>query len=286
MRNCFRAAVCLPLLLISCEEKEGPANSQYGGTPAKEGKPEPRATKSDRRNFAQKKAAASQRLADLDAADAIPSPEDRNRAIAKWVWDTYELDPGLANEGFERLTPGSEEKNRLLQHFAMRLAEKDSGEAASWAATLEGDEEKSLAYGRIAVVLSETDPESAARLLSDSGMAGKEFDVAVVHVVQQWAGSSPESAADWVTRFNASESRKAGLKAITSVWMTANPEASIAWMSSLPSKQIREEALSGFAEAVLEQPPILREMTLNKATPEMRSRFEELERRAREEEDN
>lgn len=272
----FRAALCLPLLLVSCDEQK------KAGKTADEAPTENRVTKSGRHGLEERKRAYSERRSALAAVTDLPSAEERNRKLAEWIWEAWELDPELAREGLDKLTPGSEERNRLIQHHAMQLAEGDLEEAKSWASSLGTDEDKSIAFGRIALVISEKDPEGAARLLSDSGVAGREFDVAVVQVVQRWAGAAPASAADWVVRFDNSETRKAGLKAITSSWMTIDPEASLSWISSLGDEGMRQEAISGYAEAVLEQPDMIQDEMLRSASPEMQTRFEELEARARE----
>lgn len=277
----FPAALCLSLLLVSCEKEKQAVQISEDEVPAK------RVTKSDRpASLKESKKASDQRRAALEQAGNLPQGEERNQAIAQWVWDTFEIDPKLAREGFGLLTPGTPEMNRLLEHYAMRLAEQDVDEAKSWASSLESDEEKSLAYGMIAVVIAEQDPESAARLLSDSGIGGHDFDVAVVQVVQRWADTSPEKAAEWVTRFKKGDARAAGVKAITSSWITRDQDAAVRWISSLTNEHIRQEAITGFAETVQGQPPLLRESMLEKATPEMRSSFEELEARAREAEEN
>ncbi|RYG94873.1 MAG: hypothetical protein EON58_15350, partial [Alphaproteobacteria bacterium] len=172
------AALCLSLLLISCEKEQQEKKAPEERTTVQ------RATKSDRASgLKEKKEASEERRGALDQASNLPEGEERNKAIAQWVWDTFELDPELAREGFGRLTPGSEEKNRLLEHYAMRLAEQDLDGAKEWASTLDSDEEKSLAFGKIAMVISEGDPESAASLLSDSGIGGHDFDVAAIEVV-------------------------------------------------------------------------------------------------------
>lgn len=281
MKTRFAAVLCFPLLVAACDN-----DRQEKRQPAEEKPAAPAVTKTNRPDPADRKQAVAQRRTELAAAKDLPTGEERNRRLAEWVWDAFELDPELANEGFAQLAPGSEEKNRLLQHFAMRLAEQDSAQASAWAASLETDEEKSLAFGRIALVLAEEDPEGSARLLSESGVAGREFDVAVFHVIERWVDTAPADAAAWVASFDPGETREAGLKAITSTWLPEDPAACVAWLSSLQDESVRNEALNGYAEAVLQQPPAARPALLRDASPEMRSRFEELERRAREEEEN
>ncbi|RYD65388.1 MAG: hypothetical protein EOP84_31970, partial [Verrucomicrobiaceae bacterium] len=202
------AVFCLSALLLSCNEEKQTEQVQEDQVPAK------RVTKSDRASsMKEQKRVQDQRRTALEAATNLPEGEERNQAIAQWVWDTFEMDPQVAQEGIAKLTPGSPEKNRLLEHFAMRMVERDIDEAKTWASSLETDEEKSVAFGAIAAAVSKESPEDAAQLLSDSGVAGRDFDVAVVQVIQNWSATAPDKAADWVARFDNGESRKAGLKA-------------------------------------------------------------------------
>jgi hypothetical protein len=280
MKTRFRAALCLPLLLAACDDRRETRQSTEENTSA------PTVTKTARPEIEEKDQAFAERRTALAIVRDLPSGEERERRLAEWVWDAFELDPELAAQGFAQLAPGSEEKNRLLQHFAMRLSELDSEQATAWAASLGTDEERSLAFGRIALALSDEDPEGAARLLSDSGVAGRDFDVAVFQVVESWSNTAPENAAAWVASFDAGETRQAGMKAVTGTWLALDPAACVAWISTLQDETVRDEAINGYAEAVLQQPPAVRQTLLPHASPAMRSRFEELERRAREEEEN
>jgi hypothetical protein len=193
-----------------------------------------------------------------------------------------ELDPHLAAEAFLKLKPGSEEKNRLIQHYAMRLAEQSLDEAMKWAATLQSEEEQSLAYDNIALVLAESEPERAAQLLSESGIAGRDFDVAVVQVLQRWAASSPEGAAGWVVLFEAGEARTAGLKAVVGIWSRTDPEAALGWLDNLQNPEIRGEASQGLAQSILDLPEGAQDEMLRRVTPDVRSRFEILKTEAAE----
>ena len=51
------------------------------------------------------------------------------------------------------------------------------------------------------MIIAETDPQRAATLLSESGIAGRTFDVATVQVIQRWATQSQSRAAAWVALF-------------------------------------------------------------------------------------
>ncbi|MES2919993.1 MAG: hypothetical protein V4819_00500 [Verrucomicrobiota bacterium] len=266
----FFPLLVISLLLIGCEKSKRIATEPAERTAG------PRVTKSDRPPPDEPPKSRDQLLRAFKKAEEIRSPEDKNRALAAAIWDALDLEPELARQGLQQLTAGSDEKNRLLQHVAMRLAEQNVDDAVKWATALETEDEKSQAFGKIALVLSADEPERAAHLLSDSGVAGREFDVAVVQVVQRWAAQSPSDAAAWVVLFDPGETRSAGLKETLSVWSRNDPQAAFAWIAAVEDEQIHREAVAGMAEIILEQPESAQEEQLKLATPEMRAAFEKL----------
>ena len=215
MKGRLHLLLCLGLLLAACD-KPGASGSRAG-----ESQDAPRITKSIRPPREEAPALPGDFRAALRLAGEIEAPAARDTAIAQVAWDALELDPDLAREAFDQLSPEGVERIRLLQHFAMRLAENDPDEALAWAATLGSEKEIAAARGQIALVLSESDPERAANLLSESGIAGREFDLAVVQVLQRWAAKSPPEAAGWVVLFPAGRSREAGIKTVVSQWVAA-----------------------------------------------------------------
>ena len=228
MRSRIFQTLGFVLILGSCDKPKKlappPLADQAGG---------PRVTRSNRPAPDEPPQTRDQLLAAFSKAEGMISSDEKNRALAAAIWDALELEPELALQGLQKLTAGSEEKNRLLQHFAMRLTEKNVDEAVLWATALETEEEKSLAFGKIALVLSAKEPERAAHLLSDSGVAGREFDVAVVQVVQRWAAQAPADAAAWVGLFDPGDARRAGLKEIVAVWTRDDPEAAFSWIAAI-----------------------------------------------------
>ncbi len=270
----FFQLLCLGLLLVACDRSKkiapGPANQAD----------RPRVTKSARPAPDELPKPRDLLLATFQKAEEMSSPEEKNRALAAAIWDALELEPELARAGLHKLIVGSDEKNRLLQHFAMRLAEQNVEDAVQWAAALETDDEKSQAFGKIALVLSATEPSRAAHLLSDSGVAGRDFDVAVVQVVQRWAAQSPAEAAAWVVLFDPGDARSTGLKEALSVWSSNDPQAALAWIAAIQDEQIHREAVAGLAESIFAQPASVQLEQLKLATPEMRAAVEKLKAEA------
>ena len=269
----------LAVLLVSCDEPKKVAQVSEKNLTT------PRATKSVR-------ASGGESLPFRESPDPssrptaeMLTPEEQNRALSDKAWDVIDTGPDLALETFRQMTVGSEEKNRLLAHFAMRLADRDTNDAIRWANALTTDAEKSLAFGKIALVLSQNDPERAARLLSESGIPGRDFDAAVVQVVQRWATTSPADAATWVTLFSAGEARSAPLAEVVSMWIGQNATKAFAWIPTIPDPTLRREAESGAAHYILNESASSQETLLKSATAGTLSQFELLKSEATAEDD-
>ena len=269
----------LAVLLVSCDEPKKVAQVSEKTLTT------PRATKSVR-------ASGGESLPSRESPDPssrptaeMLTPEEQNRALSDKAWDVIDTDPDLALETFRQMTVGSEEKNRLLAHFAMRLADRDTDDAIRWANALTTDAEKSLAFGKIALVLSQNDPERAARLLSESGIPGRDFDAAVVQVVQRWATTSPADAAAWVAQFSAGEARSAALAEVVSMWIGQNATKAFAWIPTIPDPTLRREAESGAAHYILNESASSQETLLKSATAGTLSQFKLLKSEATAEDD-
>jgi hypothetical protein len=268
---------CLSLMLASCDK---PQKSNEVQDHALKPQAPPAVTKA-RHSSREVSPEVREKIRDsLDEANRISSPEDRNLAIASIVWNNIDLDPKLAADAFHQLVPGTSERVRIVQHLAMRLAEEDIEEAIKWADSLENPEEIALAYGKISLVLAETDPERAANLISESGMVGHEFDVALVQVIQRWAAAKPADAAAWVVLFDPSEARTASVGTVVSLWAKSDAPAAFAWIGSLQNEALREEARQGMADAILQQSPEIQAKWLKLATPEIKAAFEKLKQQA------
>ena len=266
----FSQALCLCSMLAACDKPKPTAPA------AEDSSASPRLTKSRRPAPTDLPQSRDQLIEAFRRAEEVSSPEEKARALTAAIWDALDVEPELARRGLQKLIPGSEEKNRLIQHMAMRLAEHNVDDAVQWAKALETEEEKSLAFGKIALVLSEAEPARAAQLLSDSGIAGREFDVAVVQVVQRWAAQAPADAAAWVGLFDPGEARSGGLKEIAAVWARNDPQAAFTWIAAISDEQIRGQAGVGMAEVILEQPDAVQPDMLKLATPEIRTLVDRL----------
>lgn len=270
--------ILCPGLLLVCCDKPGTSNSRAGDNVAG-----PRVPRRGHVPCADPAAACEELRVTLKMAAALEAPAAREKALADVAWNALEINPGLACETFLQLPTNSVEKIRLIQHYALRLAEQDPDQALEWAETLGSEEEIAAANSQIALVLAETDPHRAANLLSESGIAGREFDVAVVQVLQRWAAKSPPDAATWAVSFPPGAAREAGIKIIVAQWAQADAQGAFAWLAALRDANVRREAALALEEALLQQPRDIREAWLQHADDSTRSELEQQHEQAMQE---
>jgi hypothetical protein len=211
----------------------------------------------------------------LQAAAEIESPAEREKALGEIAWNAIETDPESAHEAFRKLPADSPEKVRLIQHYAIRLTEGNPDEAIEWASGLETEQEIATANSRIALSIAETDPLRAANLLSESGIAGRDFDVALVQVIQRWAARSPQDAAAWTVSFPQGEARASGISHIVERWLPADPAAAFAWYDSLTDTRLRTETARAIEGIILQQPENISDSWLRHTSPAIRGELEE-----------
>ena len=211
----------------------------------------------------------------LEAAYKLESASEREKAIASVAWNAIETDPELAHEAFLKLPPDSPERMRLVQHYAMTLAESDVDAALAWAEALGSESEIAAAKQHIALAIAETDPRRAAQLVSESAIAGRDLDVAVVQVIQRWAVKSAPEAAAWVAAFPSGAAREAGIRSVAERWLPADAKAAFAWLGGIKDAEIRNEAARAMEGIILQQPENIRNAWLEHADAGIR---EELDR--------
>jgi len=201
----------------------------------------------------------------MEKADKLESPAAHEKALADIAWNAIESDPALAHEAFQRLPTDSPERIRLIQHYAIAMAEADVEAALAWADALDSDGEIAAAKAQIALAIAETDPRRAANLLSESGVAGREFDVAVVQVIQRWSAKSVPDAAAWVITFPPGAAREASIGVIAGQWLPSDPTAAFAWFNTLQNEDLRKEAARAMEGVLLQQPSEIRDAWLQHA---------------------
>ena len=111
-------------------------------------------------------------------------------------------------------------------------------------------------------------------LLSESGVSGRDFDVAVVQVIQRWAAKSAPDAAAWVSAFPPGPSRVAGITEISKKWLPSDPSAAFTWMGGLKDEERKAEAARAMQGVLLQQPADVQKKWLEHADVGVRTELE------------
>ena len=213
---------------------------------------------------------------ELAAAESLENPSERHRAIAQVAWRAITVEPELAREALVKLPPtAAEHRLPLLRHFAMQMAHEDPDAALAWAEQLGVANETAVARTRIAVVLADSDPRLAATVLAETGDAGRDLDVAIVEVLQHWAGKNAAEAADWIALFPEGNFRAAGMRAVIPRWLGSDPAAAMRWLSALNREELRAEAMNAAASALAGKSQATREAWLESADATTREAIEQ-----------
>lgn len=261
----------IALLLVACDKQKERVPSQEEGGAERGGRKVIRDSRTSRKERAD--APEDPRMA-FTFAQHIENPAERDKALASVAWSVVESDSELTREAIEAMSVDSPDRVRLIQHIAMRQAEQDPAAALAWADAFGSEMEVAAAKCQIALVLAESDPQRAAELISESGIEGRELEVAAVGVIQRWAANSPGGAAAWVAAFPAGQAREAGIRSVVATWMKADAQAAFGWMATLSDQDVRKEAALAMSETLLQQPESVREKWLSHANPQIRSEID------------
>jgi hypothetical protein len=79
-----------------------------------------------------------------------------------------------------------------------------------------------------------------------------------------------------VVLFDPSSARTAGIHSVVSHWARQDPAAAVDWIASLDQEDLRKQAQTGMAAAILEQAPERQSEWLQIAGPEIEAEFETL----------
>jgi hypothetical protein len=110
--------------------------------------------------------------------------------------------------------PASTERDDLLNYALSQWAAKDSAAAIQWADQIPDTTLRQQMLATAAVALAATDGPGAAAIVGTRIKPGPIQDRAAVAIVQQWAQTSPQAAANWVNLYPDSPVRTAAVQAL------------------------------------------------------------------------
>ena len=158
----------------------------------------------------------ARRLIELDkefqAATALSDSTARSETLARICFHWAEHDPrgAVARARALRL-----EENGVLENLTQQWAGANMHAARQWVDGLPTSETKERLAVRIAYLLAQSAPESAADYILASMPAGERQTEAAIPVLHQWAQRDRTAAAAWAQQFPAGELRDRAVHEIT-----------------------------------------------------------------------
>jgi hypothetical protein len=113
--------------------------------------------------------------------------------------------------------PATEERDDLMVHAVSQWGISDSATAINWAKRIANPDLRDKILAAAAVSLAGKDAAAAAALIGTAVRPGIVQDRAAVLIVQLWAQTSPQAAANWVNLFPESPVRAAALQSLDTI---------------------------------------------------------------------
>jgi len=130
-----------------------------------------------------------------------------------------------------------DQKSALMEKLVNDWAGRDATTALAWAKTIPDETLRATLIGRIASVMAQADPATAADLVVSELEPGPAGNQAAIQVINQWAQRDPASAAEWVSRFPDGELYLNAVKQIAAAWAVTDSPAAKSWLQTLPSHE-------------------------------------------------
>lgn len=210
----------------------------------------------------------------ITAALAMDPLETREQALAEIVRSEFEKNPEIATEALGHLAPGGEERAKTLRFIASYLVQLNKDQAMAWAETLTAPEDKVTAMDEITSVLSSIDPVGVAKMVLETRTGNQALSENEVSVLQNWAGSNPAEAAEWVQKLPPGEAQKTGVKTLLSQWVQMDSKAAFTWIAAIRNPTAKKQATLALAESLVETPEPIRNFLLEGVDPAIRAEIE------------
>jgi hypothetical protein len=190
---------------------------------------------------------------DLQAAahwvGSLPEDQAKETAAVAFAYESARSDPLTALQIAGSL-PESRSRDEAITHAVSQWAANDSASALLWSRQVADVQLRQRLFSVIAIAASDEAPSSAATLAATFLDPGSSQANAAVSIVQRWAQTSPETAADWIVQFPEGSDRVSAIDNLVAIWALKDAQAAQSWAQSLPEGSLRNAALSAWNQAI------------------------------------
>ena len=190
---------------------------------------------------------------DLQAAarwiSSLPEDKGKETVAVAFAYESARTDPLTALQ-IAGSIPDSLARDEAITHAVSQWAATDSASALLWARQVTDVQLQQQLFSAISVAASDTTPVTGARMSAALLDPGSPQENAAVSVVQRWAQTSPQAAADWIVQFPEGSGRSAAVDNLVAIWALKDVSAAQSWVESLPEGALRDTAVSAWTHAV------------------------------------
>lgn len=165
-------------------------------------------------------------------------------------------DPVAALDLLSAIDP-SGERDESLKHAIAQWAGLQAEAALHWAGQIPDAQLREKLIAAATVACAEENPELAGALAVTNLPAGRIQNDTIVSVVQQWAQTNPEGAAEWVAQFPSGMVRSEAAANLFAIWANTDRAGAVSYLENLPDGWLRETARNEISRAISEPEPIV-----------------------------
>jgi hypothetical protein len=163
---------------------------------------------------------------------ALPDDGAKSKVVLGVAYETARTDPVTALEVAGALEP-SRDRDEALAHAVSQWGTANPAAAFDWAVQVADTALRQRLLAAIAVASAGQNPWPAATLVAGFLDPGQEQDRAAVSVVQRWASSDPQAAANWVAQFPNTPAGSAAAENLQLGWSSQDNSAAGMWLHKL-----------------------------------------------------
>ena len=192
-------------------------------------------------------------------AVSIWASQDRDAALTWTLANGDRLDPGVFRSTAQRMALESFDvalsmldqvapahRPYWIEGMTSHLAQTDIARAQTFLSQLRGQPGYDEAYGVVLQTMARTDPEGAARMLSDAPASANVLQSAPFMIASRWASRDPAAAARWAVTIEDPQMQRSAVTTVASTWAQSDAAGAERWLFGLANGPDRDAAADGY----------------------------------------
>ncbi len=197
----------------------------------------------------------------LTWAKTLPEGEGRQSALNSLFSDWSSQAPEEAVAALSSLT--TEDRRRAVRAVAGGWSRQNPEAVLRWSASLADPEEKKDVQRDAISQWAGASPESAANYVA--GLTGESQSRSLETVISRWAAKDAESAGDWLMQLPTSQGKDSALSTVAKKISSEDPESALSWAGNISDPKRRDRELESIARDWVRHDPKTAKIWISKS---------------------